>query len=253
MSGDATVFDVLPYCCQQLGLQGRACLAASSRQLRTISLGMLHDDGSMLLVALRAAAAAASPHQHPAAAAARAEQTPRAAFVGSASINSDKTCKQHLQAITWLLSHTPTAAAAAGVAERALQVPAVPMQCAKQLLAAGMTVTYAQLVAAANSMVAGVEVWVQAQQELGLHTDIPQAAVTICCPGTWPEETLDYLTEVLRANSTPDLLQLAMNCSGRSAALAAAHSLPAQLEPLLLRKLLLTAAKRMHDAPTASA
>lgn len=67
------------------------------------------------------------------------------------------------------------------------------------------------------------------------------------------QETLDYLTEVLRANSTPDLLQLAMNCSGRSAALAAAHSLPAQLEPLLLRKLLLTAAKRMHDAPTASA
>jgi hypothetical protein len=40
-------------------------------------------------------------------------------------------------------------------------------------------VSYAQLLAAANSMVAGVEVWVQAQQQLGIQTDIPAAAVAI--------------------------------------------------------------------------
>uniref|UniRef100_A0A383VFL2 Uncharacterized protein n=1 Tax=Tetradesmus obliquus TaxID=3088 RepID=A0A383VFL2_TETOB len=213
MSVDAAVFDVLPYCCRQLGLQGLACLAASSRQLRTISLGLLPKDGSMLRDALEAAATAAAasaaapstPAAAVAAAAGAAEQTPHAAPAGAS--RADKQAKHHLQAVTWLLSHSPTAAAAVGVAERALQVPAVPVDWAKHVLAAGMKMTYAQLVAAAHSMVAGGEVWVQAQHELGLQTDVPQAAVTICWPGTWPIAWFSYLTVAVCCRS-----------SGRSAA-----------------------------------
>jgi hypothetical protein len=55
------------------------------------------------------------------------------------------------------------------------------MKFAKQLVAAGMRITLAQLLDAANSMVAGVEVWVRAQQALGITTDIPAPAVAICC------------------------------------------------------------------------
>jgi hypothetical protein len=43
-----------------------------------------------------------------------------------------------------------------------------------------MRVTYSQLLAAADNMVAGVEVWVQAQSKLGIVSDIPPAAVSIC-------------------------------------------------------------------------
>jgi hypothetical protein len=42
-------------------------------------------------------------------------------------------------------------------------------------------ISYAQLLDAVNSMVPGVEVWVQAQRELGIRTDIARAAVAICC------------------------------------------------------------------------
>jgi hypothetical protein len=50
-----------------------------------------------------------------------------------------------------------------------------------QLVAAGVRIRYAQLLTAANSMVPGVEVWVQAQQLLGVRTDIPDVAVAVCC------------------------------------------------------------------------
>jgi hypothetical protein len=46
-------------------------------------------------------------------------------------------------------------------------------------------IPYAQLLSAASSMVAGVEVWVEAQQQLGLASDIPAAAVAICCGQDW--------------------------------------------------------------------
>jgi hypothetical protein len=36
------------------------------------------------------------------------------------------------------------------------------------------------LTEAANAMVAGVEVWLQAQQQLGVETDVPAAAVVMC-------------------------------------------------------------------------
>jgi hypothetical protein len=34
-------------------------------------------------------------------------------------------------------------------------------------------------------MVAGVEVWVQAQQQLGITSDLPAAAVALCCRQDW--------------------------------------------------------------------
>jgi hypothetical protein len=69
--------------------------------------------------------------------------------------------------------------------EQLLAMPNVPLDVAKQLVSAGMRVSYAQLLAAAHSMVAGVEVWVQAQQQLGIQTDLPAAAVAICCGEDW--------------------------------------------------------------------
>jgi hypothetical protein len=69
--------------------------------------------------------------------------------------------------------------------EQLLDVPAVPLDCAKQLVSAGVRISYAELLAAANAMVAGVEVWVQAQQQLGIASDIPAAAVAICSGHDW--------------------------------------------------------------------
>jgi hypothetical protein len=134
----------------------------------------------VLLPALEAAAKA-----NTAASAAAGEAAGASTPAPAGTSWAEKVLQQRLHSITWLLHHTPKAAAAAGVADHALQVPAVPLQCAKQLLAAGMTLTYAQLLHAADSMVARVEVWVQAQHELELQTDIPQAACDICCQVSW--------------------------------------------------------------------
>jgi hypothetical protein len=93
--------------------------------------------------------------------------------------------QQHYQAVAWtaaLLLRT-AAASAADITERLLNLPEMPLVCALQLVSAGMHITNAQLLAAADSMVAGAEVWVQAQQQLGVETDIHPAAVAICCRG----------------------------------------------------------------------
>lgn len=58
-----------------------------------------------------------------------------------------------------------------------------------------------------------------------------------------------YLREVLQDSITPDLLQLAINCSMEATAEVAATTAPistARLKPQLLCKLLVTAAKRKH-------
>jgi hypothetical protein len=95
--------------------------------------------------------------------------------------------QQHKQAVAWLaavlLRQAP--ALAVDVSEPLLHLPSVPLATAEQLLAAGMRVSYAQLLDAAHSMVAGVEVWVQAQQHLGVHTDIPALVVAICHGEDW--------------------------------------------------------------------
>jgi hypothetical protein len=62
-----------------------------------------------------------------------------------------------------------------------LSVPNMPLDASKQLVSAGSRFSYAQLLAAAHSMVAGVEVWMQAQRELGVPSDVPAAAEAIWC------------------------------------------------------------------------
>jgi hypothetical protein len=88
----------------------------------------------------------------------------------------------HLQvhAVAWLLRAAPVEAASDAAVECVLSMPAVPEQAAVQLVTAGMRVSYAQMLRAADRMVKGVEVWVLAQQQLGVQTDIPEDAVDIC-------------------------------------------------------------------------
>jgi hypothetical protein len=154
------VLDVLPYLGKDLGLQGLACLASSSRQLSHNCIEVLKQNARVLLLdalpavradqglaATAAAAAAAQPPAEEAAAAAR----------------------KCLQPVFWMTKILPpcaasSALAAADVLQRLVHVPHVPLQQAQQLVAAGVHIPYAQLLAAASSMVAGVEVWVQALQ-----------------------------------------------------------------------------------------
>jgi hypothetical protein len=82
-------------------------------------------------------------------------------------------------AVLWLLQQAPTKAPA--IFPKLMNRPLIPLSHAKELVAAGMRVSYAQLLAAAKSMVEGVEVWVQAQQQGQVESDIPEVAVTICC------------------------------------------------------------------------
>jgi hypothetical protein len=134
-----------PVLCTELGLQGLARLATTSSGLRNVCQSIL--------------------------------------FLGPASwiasALSEHGQAQRMQAAEWVLQAAP--AAAADVAEVLIHAPAVTLNTAKRFVAAGTRVTHAQLLAAANSMVAGVEVWVQAQKELGIQTDIPAAAEAICC------------------------------------------------------------------------
>jgi hypothetical protein len=44
----------------------------------------------------------------------------------------------------------------------------------------GVRINYAQLLAAAHNMVAGVDVWLHAQQQMGIQTDIPAGAAAVC-------------------------------------------------------------------------
>jgi hypothetical protein len=85
---------------------------------------------------------------------------------------------QRLQAAAWVVQAAPVAAY---TVEVLLRAPSVPLNIAKHIVSAGTRITHEALLAAASSMVAGVEVWVQAQQELGIQTDIPSASKAICC------------------------------------------------------------------------
>jgi hypothetical protein len=96
--------------------------------------------------------------------------------------------QQHVRAVAWLLHVTPQAATATTAAEQLLRLPGVPLGVAKQFVEAGMRISFAQLQAAANSMVSGVEVWMAAQQQLGVVTDIPTAVVEFCCGKARPDE-----------------------------------------------------------------
>jgi hypothetical protein len=90
--------------------------------------------------------------------------------------------QQHLNAVAWLLQVQPTAAKTARTAQLLLHVPGVPLQFAEQLVAAGVRVSFEQICTAASSMVAGVELWVQAHLNLGVTADIPLDGFIMCAP-----------------------------------------------------------------------
>jgi heme/copper-type cytochrome/quinol oxidase subunit 1 len=71
----------------------------------------------------------------------------------------------------------------ANVQQRLTHVPHVPLQQAQQPVAAGVHISYAQLLEAASSMVAGVEVWVQARHQAASFNlfVIPVEVFAICC------------------------------------------------------------------------
>jgi hypothetical protein len=148
--------------CTKLGLGCLACLATCSKEISsTIESVFVRDNLGLLDSAL-----------------------------DSARQQSEQ--QQHKRAAAWLaailLRKAP--ALAADVSERLLHLPSVPLATAKQLVAAGVRVSYAQLLAAAHSVVAGVEVWVQAQQQLGVAADIPEVAMAICCGHDWVSASL---------------------------------------------------------------
>jgi hypothetical protein len=134
-----------PVRCTELGLQGLASLATTSSGLRNTCQSILNSCPASWL---------------------------------ASSLGIDNKARR-LQAVAWVLRAAP--AGAANAAQVLLSVQEVPLDSAKQLVSAGFRVSYAQLLAAAHSMVAGVEVWVQAQRELGVPSDIPAAAEAICC------------------------------------------------------------------------
>jgi hypothetical protein len=175
----AVLVDVLPYLGGVLGLHGLACLGSSSRRMRHECIEFITQNAVMLATEALPAASAEDSLEAVAEAAA-AVPLPSTGATAAA---------KHLQPISWLLGVAPSFAAsafaAADVLQRLAHLPHVPLQQAQQLVAAGVRIPYAQLLSAASSMVAGVEVWVQAQQQLGVASDIPAAAVAICCREDW--------------------------------------------------------------------
>jgi hypothetical protein len=162
--------DVLPCLGRALGLQGLACLASSSRQFRQACVDIAQHNAHVLLLE-------ALPPVKPV-------ETLAASAQAAASAVSPPVDRR-LQPVLWLMHVAPSvsasALATADVLHRLVHLPHVPLQHAQQLVAAGVRMPYAQLLAAARSMVAGVELWVQAQQQLGVASNIPAAAVRICC------------------------------------------------------------------------
>ena len=171
---DEYLFDVIGTSSAVLGLQGLACLAASSKAFRSASLAVAQQDAHILL-----------------------QQT-----LQSAGGLQKQTQQQHLQAVAWLLkallkhtcNSTPviekSAAAVAVIlaslpAEGLIQLPAVPLTWAKRLVQAGVRITWAQLLEAARSMVLGLEVWVQALDQLDIQTDIPAAVSAMVRGEIW--------------------------------------------------------------------
>lgn len=147
-------FELLSSCSSDLGAAGLARVAASSKQLRdTCIIIARRDVQSLLQPALQQATASAV----------------------------DVEQEKHMQAVLWLLQAAPTAVAAASVSEQLVRLPDVPHRWALQLVTAGVRIMYPPLLAAACSMVPGMEVWVQAQQQLGVQTDMPATAVAVCC------------------------------------------------------------------------
>jgi hypothetical protein len=150
-------------CRKQLGLQGLACLASVSTELKHLcTISNPQQAAEALLGTLEAAT--------PKAAAADADAPTRVPFRG------------YYAALH--VMHTWPQIVTADVTSCIVQLKVTRRQ-AVQLVRAGIRMRYDQLLEAASSMVAGVEVWVQAQQQLGVQTDIPAVAVAICTGRSW--------------------------------------------------------------------
>jgi hypothetical protein len=67
-----------------------------------------------------------------------------------------------------------------------VRYPAVTEWQAVQFCSAGVRISYAQLLDAANNMVLGVEIWAQVQRDLRIRTDISADAVAVCCDSRLP-------------------------------------------------------------------
>jgi hypothetical protein len=157
---EASLLWLLPFCSKQLGLQGLACLAASSKGFRTACRVIVERQAASLVIdKFRTAEAGISTNRY-----------------------AETSIKQrHVQGAVWALHLAPTAATAAGVAEQLICLPAV---CANKLLDAGVCISYEQLLAAANKMVDGADIWVYFQHhhnQLQNTNDIPADAAAICC------------------------------------------------------------------------
>jgi hypothetical protein len=157
-AGETDLHYVLPYCVAHLDVRSLACLAASSRDLNSSCLAIIKSDAARLWHRDMDAAAATAT-----------DNCPHAKL---------STCVLR-QAGAWLL-RTLLTAAATGIAERIIRLPAVPLHYAQQLVSASVRFNYQQLLAAARDMVPAVDVWVQAQQQLGIMTDIPAALYSVC-------------------------------------------------------------------------
>jgi hypothetical protein len=167
-----------PYLGKALRLQGLACLASSNRQLRQECVDTAKQNAcELLLMALPPVKALETLVASAAAAAA------------AAAVPAPSAANQRLQPVLWLVHVAPSTAAralaAADVLQRLVHLPHIDLQHAQQLVAAGVRVPYSQLVSAASDMVTGVEVWVRAQQQLGVANDVPPAAVQCCSGQDW--------------------------------------------------------------------
>jgi hypothetical protein len=193
-TGDAAYFFSLLSCCsKELSVQDLARIAASSKNLKEACVAIARR-GLLQLLGTTVARAAEAEAERSAAA------TAASAALDSSGFDSDDevylgctyhTCKnleqiaqttykQQVHAVAWLLCAAPVEAALDAAVKCVLSVPAVPEQAAVQLVTAGMRVSFAQLLSAADRKVKGAEVWVLAQQKLGVHTDIPEDGVDIC-------------------------------------------------------------------------
>jgi hypothetical protein len=181
-----SLIDVLPYLGPVLGLQGLACLASSNRQLRQECNTFINENATCLLIGTLPAVKA---EESLAAVAKAAVHLPTAGAAGTAE------CLKPVMWLVWTSESAATSAfASADVLQRLLHLPHVPMQQAMPLVAAGVRISYQQLLAAARRMVTGVEVWVQAQQQLGIVSDLPAAAVAICCGQDWVRSPAAVMT-----------------------------------------------------------
>jgi hypothetical protein len=134
----AALQGVLPYLGRALGLQGLACLASSSRQMRRACFDLTEQDAKMLLLD------ALPPNPEVGGLAADAEAATAAAlisrskaFFGGAAVSDDK----RLQQVIWSFNVVPgvasSALSSADVLQRLLHFPHVPrwrvVHCVQQL------------------------------------------------------------------------------------------------------------------------